>query len=215
MQNQILSKTFGWMFIGLLVTFLTGYIIASNPNMLFNVMSSTGIIVIVLLELALVIFLSARITKMKPITAKISFLLYSFVSGLTFSSIFIIYEVSSILFVFLITSIIFAVFAVIGAVTKLDLTKIGTYLLMALFGVILCTIVNIFLNSASFDLFLSIVVVLIFIGLTAYDVQRISKMGSLNMLPEDNLAIYGALELYLDYINLILHLLSLFGSRDN
>ncbi len=215
MQNQILSKTFGWMFIGLLVTFLTGYVIASNPNMLFNVMSSTGIIVIVLLELALVIFLSARITKMKPITAKISFLLYSFVSGLTFSSIFIIYEVSSILFVFLITSIIFAVFAVIGAVTKLDLTKIGTYLLMALFGVILCTIVNIFLNSASFDLFLSIVVVLIFIGLTAYDVQRISKMGSLNMLPEDNLAIYGALELYLDYINLFLHLLSLFGSRDN
>lgn len=215
MQNQILSKTFGWMFIGLLVTFLTGYVIASNPNMLFNVMSSTSIIVIVLLELALVIFLSARITKMKPITAKISFLLYSFVSGLTFSSIFIIYEVSSILFVFLITSIIFAVFAVIGAVTKLDLTKIGTYLLMALFGVILCTIVNIFLNSASFDLFLSIVVVLIFIGLTAYDVQRISKMGSLNMLPEDNLAIYGALELYLDYINLFLHLLSLFGSRDN
>ena len=215
MQNQILSKTVGWMFIGLLVTFLTGYVIASNPNMLFNVMSSTGIIVIVLLELALVIFLSARITKMKPITAKISFLLYSFVSGLTFSSIFIIYEVSSILFVFLITSIIFAVFAVIGAVTKLDLTKIGTYLLMALFGVILCTIVNIFLNSASFDLFLSIVVVLIFIGLTAYDVQRISKMGSLNMLPEDNLAIYGALELYLDYINLFLHLLSLFGSRDN
>ena len=203
------------MFIGLLVTFLTGYVIASNPNMLFNVMSSTGIIVIVLLELALVIFLSARITKMKPITAKISFLLYSFVSGLTFSSIFIIYEVSSILFVFLITSIIFAVFAVIGAVTKLDLTKIGTYLLMALFGVILCTIVNIFLNSASFDLFLSIVVVLIFIGLTAYDVQRISKMGSLNMLPEDNLAIYGALELYLDYINLFLHLLSLFSSRDN
>ena len=90
------------MFIGLLVTFLTGYVIASNPNMLFNVMSSTGIIVIVLLELALVVFLSARITKMKPITAKISFLLYSFVSGLTFSSIFIIYEVSSILFVFLI-----------------------------------------------------------------------------------------------------------------
>lgn len=211
MQNQILSKTFGWMFIGLLVTFLTGYVIASNPNMLFNVMSSTGIIVIVLLELALVIFLSARITKMKPITAKISFLLYSFVSGLTFSSIFIIYEVSSILFVFLITSIIFAVFAVIGAVTKLDLTKIGTYLLMALFGVILCTIVNIFLNSASFDLFLSIVVVLIFIGLTAYDVQRISKMGSLNMLPEDNLAIYGALELYLDFINLFLRLLQLFG----
>ena len=210
-----MAKTFGWMFIRMLVTFLTGYVIFMNPNMLLNVMSTTGLILIVIIEFALVIFLSARITKMKPITAKISFLLYSFVSGLTFSSIFIAYEMSSIIFVFLITAVLFAIMAVVGAFTKIDLTKLGTYLLMALFGVILCTIVNIFLNSSSLDLIISIVIILIFIGFTAYDVQRISRLSDMNLIAEDNLAIYGALELYLDYINLFLHLLSLFGNNND
>ena len=211
-----MAKTFGWMFIGLLVTFLTGYGISMNPNMLLNVMSTTGLLLIIIAEFALVIFLSARITKMKPITAKISFLLYSFVSGLTFSSIFVVYEMSSIMFVFLITAIIFALFAVLGATIKIDLTKVGTYLIMGLIAVILVSIVNIFLNSSSLDFMLSIIFVLIFIGLTAYDVQRLGRISQLSLIDEDNLAIYGALELYLDYINLFLHLLSILGSsRDN
>lgn len=210
-----MAKTFGWMFIGLLVTFLTGYVISMNPNMLLNVMSTTGLILIIIIEFALVIFLSARITKMKPITAKISFLLYSFVSGLTFSSIFIAYEMSSIFFVFLITAILFAIMAAIGAFTKIDLTKVGTYLLIALFGVILCTIVNIFLNSSSLDLIISIVIILIFIGFTAYDVQKISRLSEMNLIAEDNLAIYGALELYLDYINLFLQLIRFFGNNND
>ncbi len=215
MNNQTMAKTFGWMFIGLLVTFLTGYVISMNPNMLLNVMSTTGLILIITIEFALVIFLSARITKMKPITAKISFLLYSFVSGLTFSSIFIAYEMSSIIFVFLITAILFAIMAAIGAFTKIDLTKVGTYLLIALFGVILCTIVNIFLNSSSLDLIISIVIILIFIGFTAYDVQKISRLSEMNLIAEDNLAIYGALELYLDYINLFLQLIRFFGNNND
>lgn len=210
-----MAKTFGWMFIGLLVTFLTGYVISMNPNMLLNVMSTTGLILIIIIEFALVIFLSARITKMKPITAKISFLLYSFVSGLTFSSIFIAYEMSSIIFVFLITAILFAIMAAIGAFTKIDLTKVGTYLLIALFGVILCTIVNIFLNSSSLDLIISIVIILIFIGFTAYDVQKISRLSEMNLIAEDNLAIYSALELYLDYINLFLQLIRFFGNNND
>ena len=211
-----MSKIFGWMFIGLLVTFLTGYGISLNPNMLLNVMSTTGLVLIVIAEFALVIFLSARITKMKPITAKISFLLYSFVSGLTFSSIFVVYNMSSIMIVFLITAVIFALFAILGATTKIDLTKVGTYLFMGLIASILVSIVNIFLNSSSLDFMLSIIFVLIFIGLTAYDVQRLGRISQLSLIDEDNLAIYGALELYLDYINLFLHLLSILGSsRDN
>lgn len=211
-----MSKIFGWMFIGLLVTFLTGYGISLNPNMLLNVMSTTGLLLIIIAEFALVIFLSARITKMKPITAKISFLLYSFVSGLTFSSIFVVYEMSSIMFVFLITAVIFALFAILGATTKIDLTKVGTYLFMGLIASILVSIVNIFLNSSSLDFMLSIIFVLIFIGLTAYDVQRLGRISQLSLIDEDNLAIYGALELYLDYVNLFLHLLSILGSsRDN
>ena len=211
-----MSKIFGWMFIGLLVTFLTGYGISLNPNMLLNVMSTAGLVLIVIAEFALVIFLSARITKMKPITAKISFLLYSFVSGLTFSSIFVVYNMSSIMIVFLITAVIFALFAILGATTKIDLTKVGTYLFMGLIASILVSIVNIFLNSSSLDFMLSIIFVLIFIGLTAYDVQRLGRISQLSLIDEDNLAIYGALELYLDYVNLFLHLLSILGSsRDN
>ena len=210
-----MAKTFGWMFIGLLVTFITGYVISMNPNMLLNVMSTTGLILIIIVEFALVIFLSARITKMKPITAKISFLLYSFVSGLTFSSIFIVYEMTSIMFVFLITAVLFAIMAAIGAFTKIDLTKIGTYLFIALFGIILCTIVNIFLNSSSLDLILSIIIILVFIWFTAYDVQKISRLSEMNLIAEDNLAIYGALELYLDYINLFLQLLRFFGNNSD
>ena len=210
-----MAKTFGWMFIGLLVTFLTGYVIFMNPNMLLNVMSTTGLILIIIIEFALVLFFTAKITKMKPITAKINFLLYSFVNGLTFSSIFILYEMTSVMFVFLITAVLFAIMAAIGAFTKIDLTKLGTYLLMALFGIILCMIVNIFLNSSSFDLIISILTVLVFIGLTAYDVQRIKRVIERNPFAEDNVAIFGAFELYLDYINIFLHLLNLFGNNND
>ena len=210
-----MAKTFGWMFIGLLVTFLTGYVISMNPNMLLNVMSTTGLILIIIIEFALVLFFTAKITKMKPITAKINFLLYSFVNGLTFSSIFILYEMTSVMFVFLITAVLFAIMAAIGAFTKIDLTKLGTYLLMALFGIILCMIVNIFLNSSSFDLIISILTVLVFIGLTAYDVQGIKRVIERNPFAEDNVAIFGAFELYLDYINIFLHLLNLFGNNND
>lgn len=215
-NNQTLSKTFGWMFIGLLVTFLTGYVVSLNENMLYNIMSTWGMILCIVVELGLVIFLSARITKMQPTTAKISFLLYSFVSGLTFSSIFMVYSLNSIMYVFLITAVVFAIFAAIGAFTKIDLTKIGSYLLMALLAIIICTIINIFLNSTSFDLFLSIIIIIVFIGFTAYDVQRLKRLSGTGIINEENLAIYGALELYLDFINLFLELLRLFGSsHDN
>ena len=214
MNSRALSKTFGWMFIGLLVTFLTGYIISANPNMLFNVMSTTGLILILIIEFALVIFLSTRITKMKPITAKISFLLYSFVSGLTFASIFIYYAVSSIIYIFLAAAITFAIMALIGYTTKLDLTKIGSYLLFALIAAIIVSLVNMFLNNSMIYLIVSIVCVLIFIGITAYDVQKIKNLEN-SGLPVENLAIYGALDLYLDFINLFIHLLSIFGRRDN
>ena len=215
-NNQTLSKTFGWMFIGLLVTFLSGYVVSLNENMLYNIMSTWGMILCIVVELGLVIFLSARITKMQPTTAKISFLLYSFVSGLTFSSIFMVYSLNSIMYVFLITAVVFAIFAAIGAFTKIDLTKIGSYLLMALLAIIICTIINIFLNSTSFDLFLSIIIIIVFIGFTAYDVQRLKRLSGTGIINEENLAIYGALELYLDFINLFLELLRLFGSsHDN
>ena len=217
MIKQVLPKVFWWMCFGLLLTFATGYILSLYPYALFNILNSFGgfgTLILLLIELGLVIFLSARVTKMRPITAKISFLIYSFVSGITFGTIFLIYEMTSIMFIFLITSAIFAIFALFGSVTKIDLSKIGVYLLMALIAAIICLIVNIFIGSSTFDLIISIIIVIIFVIFTAYDVQQIKYLSSSNVIEEDNLAIYGALTLYLDYINLFIHLLNIFGKKE-
>lgn len=213
--NKIFPKVFGWMFIGLLMTFITGYVLSLSPFAMEKILGSFGVIIVIIVELALVIFLSARITKMKPITAKISFLLYAFVSGFTFSTIFMTYDMSSVMYVFLITAVIFAIFALLGATTKIDLTKLGTFLTMALIAMLICIIVNIFMQSSTFDLIISIVLIIIFIGFTAYDTKTIKELAYSNILPEDNLAIYGALNLYLDFINIFLQLLSIFGQSDD
>lgn len=212
-ENKIFSKIFFWMFVGLAITFGVGYYVSLNENMLYNVFSSYYIFLIIA-EIGVVIWLSARIRKMKPTTAKVLFCLYSFITGLTFSSIFVVYQITSIVFVFGITAIIFLIFALIGYFTKMDLTKIGTYLFMILLGVIICSIINIFVGSETFDLGITIVCLIVFIVYTAYDIQII-KRNLYNITEEDNLAIYGALQLYLDFINIFLRLLQLFGkSRD-
>ena len=214
MKDNLISKTFLWMCFGLLVTFATGYFVSTSEVMLNNIYNGPGYIIFVIVELVLVFVLSSRVMKMKPTTAKVSFLLYSFVSGLTFASIFIYYAVSSIIYIFLAAAITFAIMALIGYTTKLDLTKMGSYLLFALIAVIIVSLVNIFLNNSMIYLIVSIVCVLIFIGITAYDVQKIKNLEN-SGLPVENLAIYGALDLYLDFINLFIHLLSIFGRRDN
>lgn len=214
-REAILPKVFSWMFIGLIVTFLTGYVVSLNPNMLINVLGGSGLWIILIAELVLVLFLSARIHKMSPTTAKISFILYAFVSGLTFSSIFVVYELGSIMYVFLITAAIFGIFAFLGAKTNMDLTKFGTYLMMALIAIIICFIINMFTASTTFDLVLSIITILVFIGFTAYDVQNVMRLSEDSSINEENLAIYGALELYLDFINIFLELLKFLGKNND
>lgn len=169
MNNKFLSKVFGWMVIGLLVTFGTGFLVSSNENILINVLSGPGLLGILVIEIAVVLFLSFRIAKMSPSVAKACFILYSFVNGLFFSVYFVEFQIASLIYVFLITAIIFAVFALIGATTKMDLTKIGSYLLMGLLAIIICGIINIFVGSSSFDFVLSILAVILFLGYTAYN----------------------------------------------
>lgn len=214
MKDNLISKTFLWMCFGLLITFITGYFVAHNEVMLENIYGGWGYWIFVIVELLLVIVLSARIMRMKPATAKVCFLLYSFVSGLTFASIFVYYAIDSIMIIFLVAAIIFAVMAIIGYTTNVDLTRIGTYLFFALVAVLVVALINIFIGSSMLAMIISIVCVLIFIGITAYDVQKIKALEN-SGLPKENLAIYGALDLYLDFINLFIHLLSIFGrSRD-
>lgn len=210
-SNKLFSKVFMWMFIGLAVTFGVGYYVSLNENMLYNVFAKYYIF-FAIAELAVVIFLSARIRKIQPMTAKILFIAYSFLTGLTFSSIFVIYNMMSIMYVFGITALVFLMFALIGYFTKIDLSKLGIYLLMALIGIIICTIINMFVGSEKFDLGITIIGLIVFIIFVAYDIQVIKR--NLYLIEnEDNLAIYGALQLYLDFINIFLKLLRLFGSR--
>ena len=212
-DNKIFSKIFLWMFIGLAITFGIGYYASVNENMLYNIFSRYYFILIIL-EIVVVIWLSARIRKMKPITAKILFCLYSFLTGLTFSSIFVVFEIISIMLVFGITALIFLIFALLGYFTKIDLSKLSVYLFMGLLGVIICSLINMFIGSNTFDLGITIIALIIFIAYVAYDIQII-KRNLYNIIEEDNLAIYGAFQLYLDFINLFLRLLRLFGkSRD-
>ena len=172
---------------------------------------------LVIAEFALVIGISAAINKLSLTTATLMFVLYSVINGAVLSSIFLIYTMSSIASVFFITAGTFAVMAFIGYVTKTDLSSMGKILFMALIGIIIATIVNIFLKSSGLEMIVSYLGVLIFVGLTAYDSQKIKNM--LLMAPDasegaQKLALLGALTLYLDFINLFIYLLRIFGRRE-
>ncbi len=215
MNNKLLTKVFGWMVLGLLITFGTGFLVSHNENILINVLSGPGLFLILIMEILIVLFLSFRITKMSPAVAKASFILYSFVNGLFFSTYFVEFEVASLIFIFLVTAIVFAIFAFIGVVTKIDLERFSTYLFMGLIGIIICGIINIFVGSSTFDFVLSIIGIIIFIGYTAYDVKVIMNTEKFALIPEDNLAIYGALQLYLDFINLFIRLVQIFAKNSD
>lgn len=208
--NKIFSKIFLWMFVGLAITFGVAYYVSTNSNMVYNLFSGYKFMIILLLEIGIALVLSARIHKLNPLTAKILYLLYTGLTGLTFSSIFIVYELTSIIYVFAITSGLFLIFGLIGYFTKLDLSKFGIYLVMALFGIIIVGLINIFIGSETLNLGLCIIGIIIFLAYVAYDINKIKR----NMYGIDNIentAIIGAFELYLDFINLFIRLLRLFG----
>lgn len=212
-MNQIFSKVFMWLFIGLALTFGVAYTISGNQTMIENLFSDGKYLFIWIIEFVVVIVLCTRINKMSFMTSVILFLLYSFLTGLTLSSIFIIYNISSIIWIFAITAGILLIFGMIGYFTNLDLTKLGTFLFMGLIALIVAYLVNMFVGSESFDMALSMISIVIFIGFIAYDIQVIKK--KMVMIEDENkLAIYGAFQLYLDFINIFLDLLRLFGKRD-
>lgn len=213
MENKIFSKVYGWMFIGLLISFITGYYVSTQPNIIYNLFSKGMFFILVLLEIVLCIWLSAGIRKMQTSTAKILFGLYSFVTGLTFSTIFVAYRIDSIIMVFGITALTFAIMALVGTFTNIDLTKLGTILFMGLLGIIIASIINIFIGSQTLDLGIIIIGIVIFTLYIAYDVQKVKYIAQ--TLEEDKVAIICAFELYLDFINLFIKLLRLFGkSKD-
>ncbi len=211
-MKGIFPKVFLWLFVGLFVTFATGLYVSTNENMLYNIFSTNAYWFIFVAEILVVIFLSARIQKMSSTTAIFAYLGYSVLSGLTFASIFVLFTVPSIMLTFGVASLLFLIFGLIGYFTHVDLSKWGMILLLGLVGIIIMSLVNIFLNVEMVDFIISIVAVVIFVGYIAYDIQKIKHLSGI-ITDENKLAIIGALELYLDFINLFIHLLQILGNR--
>ncbi|MFT5700238.1 MAG: FtsH-binding integral membrane protein [Desulforhopalus sp.] len=218
-STVFLAKTFNWMAVGLAITGIVAYFTAAT-GLAYSIISSPLFYVLIFAELGLVFYLSARIAKIQATTASGLFIGYSVLNGLTLSVIFLAYTSSSIAATFFITAGMFGAMAVYGLVTKRDLSAWGSFLFMGLIGIIIASVVNIFLQSSAVSWVVSMIGVLVFTGLTAYDVQKIKKIGEEGIMSQGNDAIrkgsiMGALTLYLDFINLFLMLLRFFGgSRD-
>jgi hypothetical protein len=218
-STVFLAKVFNWMAAGLGLTGLVAWLTATT-GLAYAVASSPLYIALIVAELALVWYLSARIEKIQASTASALFFGYAFLNGLTLSVIFLAYTKASIAGTFVITAAMFLAMSIYGMVTKRDLSGFSSFLFMGLIGIILASIVNIFLASSVLSWAITYIGVFVFVGLTAYDVQKIKMMGEQGIMTQGEAvvqkgAVIGALALYLDFINLFLHLLRIFGgSRD-
>lgn len=215
--SALMRKVFIWMALALVITGVTAYGVATTPSLLITIVTNKALFWgLIIAELALVFAVSGAINRLSLATATLLFVLYSVVNGATLSVIFLAYSMPAIIQTFFITAGTFGVMALVGYTTKTDLTSLGKLLFMALIGLVIATVVNMFVGSTGFDYILSYVGVLIFVGLTAYDTQKIKQMCM--QAPDagehmQKLALLGALSLYLDFINLFLYLLRIFGNN--
>ncbi len=214
-QTLLIRKVYVWMCLALLITAGTAYRVSNSEELLRLIFSSQlSFFGLIIAQLAIVWYLSARIKTLAFTTATILFALYSVLMGVTMSCIFLAYTQSSITSTFLITAGTFGVMSIYGFTTKKDLTSIGGLLIMALVGLIIAMVVNYFMKSSMMDLVISCIGVLIFVGLTAYDTQKIKGLlNQENTEENQKMALLGSLMLYLDFINLFLFLLRIFGKR--
>jgi len=215
-SRTFINKVYGWMFLALLITgIMAAYTVSSRTllNLVFG--GRFNFYGLILAEFGMVIYLTRAIAKMSTTAAMISFIAYSVLNGLTMSVIFLVYTQASIATTFFVAGGTFGIMSLYGYFSKADLTSIGNLMFMGLVGVIIATILNIFLKSEGLYWIITYVGIAVFIGLTAYDTQKIKKMSLMQMDGEmkSKATIMGALRLYLDFINLFLLLLRLFGRR--
>ena len=213
--RQSVTRAFVWMTLGLAITGLTALFVADS-NLIEVLFSSGSFWMLVIAELAVVWFLSSRIMKLSMPVATAAFAVYSLLNGVMLSPIFLVYTGESIASTFFITAATFGTMAVFGYTTKRDLSSWGSYLIMALIGLIIASVVNIFLGSSLLMWAVSYLGVLLFVGLTAYDTQQLKAMIAASIGDEEQtkkVALLGALNLYLDFINLFIYLLRILGKR--
>jgi len=220
--SDYITKVFVWMFVGLIVTALVAYGVATTS--FISILTPITLMVLAISELVLVWFLTRKIAnnEISNTGAKVGFIVYAVINGITLSTIFLVYNLGLIYKAFIISAATFGVMAFIGHTTKKDLTGFGTFLIMGLVGIIIATLVNGIFSlfgayNYTLDLIISYIAIFIFLGLTAFDVQKLkayyySTNGDETL--SNNLAIMGALSLYLDFINIFLYILRLFARRD-
>lgn len=215
-QRTLFKNVYAWMALALVVTGLTAYYVANSPTILGMIFGSgAALIGLCIAQFALVIGLSAAINKISFTAAGIMFVVYSILTGITLSSILLVYTSESVALTFFVTAGTFGAMALYGTVTNKDLSGMGSILFMALIGLIIASVANWFFHSSGLAMIISYAGVLIFVGLTAYDAQKIKNMlsvyGSEVNEASMKIALMGSLELYLDFINLFLHLIRILG----
>ncbi len=213
--SSFLKKVYGWMFLGLGITAVTAYAAASSPIVIETLVSNRLLIWILLLgELGLVFYLSFRINSLAPVTAGGLFMLYSALTGVTTSLILVVYTGASVAMTFVVAAGMFGAMAVFGTLTKRSLAGAGQFFFMGLIGLILASVVGLFWQNDALQFVISVVGVIVFTGLTAWDAQRLKQMALVvSGEREGAIAIVGALSLYLDFINLFFFLLRFTGDR--
>lgn len=216
-QMAVFRQVYIWMSLALFITGITALIVANNNSILYSLLSNQLLFWgLIIGEVVMVAVLAARIHKLSLATATVMFIAYSIINGVTMSLLFLLYTSESIASTFFITAGTFGAISAYGYFTKKDLSSLGSILIMALIGILIASLVNIFLGSSTLYWIISYVGVAIFVGLTAYDTQKIKESIMNSDVNETayKIALMGALELYLDFINLFIYLLRIFGDRD-
>jgi FtsH-binding integral membrane protein len=215
--TAFLRKVYGWMFVGLGITASVAFAVAGSPTLLRAIVTNRVLLIgLFVVEIGLVFYLSARVQKLAPATAAGLFVVYSALNGATLSLILLLYTGASIASTFVVTAAMFGALAIFGSVTKRSLAGVGQFAFMGLIGVILASVVGMFWHSSGLQFGISIVGVIVFTALTAWDAQRLKQWAT--ALPDGqtgSYAVVGALSLYLDFINLFLFLLRFMGNRRN
>ncbi len=212
--NQVLTNTFFRMFLGLLASALTALYVYKS-GLYISVLTSGSYMALGLVEIAVVLIFSLLFKKLSPTAVTILFFTYAFINGFTLSVIFVAYEMTSIVYALAGTAVLFGLLSLIGYKTDKDISNWGTILTVALLVGIILTIVNIFVGSSMLDIALDWAILFIFFVLTIYDMNKIKLMQQAGFCEDEKLYVYGAMELYLDFINIFLRILSLFGKRRN
>ncbi|HEX7139298.1 MAG TPA: Bax inhibitor-1/YccA family protein [Vicinamibacterales bacterium] len=212
--RAFIRTVYAWMFGGLLLTAFASVWVVSSPAMQQLIWGNRMmLIVLIIAEFGLVFAISAGLRRFSPAAAASMFLIYSLLNGLTLSAIFFVYTQSSIVQAFVVAAGMFGAMSVYGMVTKRDLTSWGSFFFMGLIGIVICSLVNLFLHSSGLSFVISLVGVFVFVGLTAWDTQKLKSYATVGGPMQENLAVFGALALYLDFVNLFLFLLRILGDR--